>query len=91
MINRDGDAALLLVVGKYFWVERVSLTRSRVTSRATAPRRGGWGIQPNLLTSDGTGRYLLLALDDGAYFGWVSQRHFHRLPDDNSQLTSAAW
>jgi len=90
IINMDGDVALLLV-GKYFSVERVSLSQSQVTSRAAAPRRGGWGIQPNLLTADGSGRYLLVALDDGAYFGWISQHHYHRLPDENSQLTSAAW
>jgi hypothetical protein len=91
IISRNGDAALLLVVGKRFSVERISLSGSRVTSREIASRRGGWSIQPNLLTSDGSGRYLLVALDDGAIFGWTSASHYHRLPDENSQLTSAAW
>jgi hypothetical protein len=35
--------------------------------------------------------YLLVGLDNGATFGWIGHGEFHRLPDTNAQLASAAW
>ncbi len=87
----DGHSALVLLVGAKFAVDRISLPGQAVGGPPMATGPGHWSVQPDFLSSDGSGRYLLVGLDDGQTFGWIGYGGFHRLPDSNAQLTSAAW
>jgi hypothetical protein len=88
--NRNGNSAFVLLVGARYSVQRTRLGSPREPARLAAGR-GHWSDQPDFLSTDGSGRYLLVGLDDGGAFGWIGQGRFHRLPDSNAQLTSAAW
>ena len=86
----DANSVLALIVGAKFAVERISLPGAADSQPlATGPAR--WSVQPDFLSADGSGRYLLIGLDDGATFGWIGLGGIHRLADTNAQLTSAAW
>ena len=87
----EANSVLALIVGTKFAVEQISPPGPANGAERLASGRAQWSVQPDFLSADGSGRYLLIGLDDGETFGWIGHGQFHRLPDANAQLTSAAW
>lgn len=59
--------------------------------------RGAWksGFEYDTLAVDGSGKYLLINVSLGAYFGWIRNGQFHKLPIHapfgNNEIIAATW
>jgi len=91
ILGGNENSVLVLLAGARYSVERIALPGSHGRPARLSAGQGHWSDQPDFLSTDSSGRYLLIGLDDGTRFGWIGRGGFHRLPDLNGQLTSAAW
>ena len=91
IMSGNENSVLVLLVGARYSIERIALPGSHGRPARLSAGQGHWSDQPDFLSTDSSGRYLLIGLDDGTRFGWIGRGGFHRLPDLNGQLTSAAW